>query len=79
MDKEKNNVEVSSDAMIMDNRKSARMQKANSFMKIMCVRNIIKYIGIERRVEGSSCCILFFLSIISECYLLCSKQFVFFQ
>jgi len=33
MDKEKNNVEVSSDVMIMGNRKSARMQKANSFMK----------------------------------------------
>jgi len=33
MGMEKNNKEVSSDAMIVGNRKSARMWKANSLMK----------------------------------------------
>jgi len=41
--------------MIVGNRQSARMQKANSLMKrIMCVNNIIKYIVIEKRGEGKS-------------------------
>ena len=33
MGREKNNEEVPSDAMIVDNRKSSRMRKANSLMK----------------------------------------------
>jgi len=78
MGMEKNNKEVSSDAMIVGNRKSARMRKANSLMKnYVCVRNIIKYIVIERRGEGSGCCILFLFSIISKCYLLYSYLFEF--
>jgi len=77
MGRERNNKEVSSDAMIVDNRKSTRMEGQFTH-EGLCVKNIIKYIVIERRGKEGSCCILFLLSIISECYLFCSNMFVFF-
>jgi len=60
-------------------------RRPNSLMKdYVCEEYyIIKYIVIkrrgDRRGERRSFCILFLLSIISECYLLCSYLFVFFQ
>jgi len=37
--------------------------------------DIIKYIVIKRRGEGGGCDILFLLSIIFECYILCTSLF----